>query len=206
MEKRNELLIVNNSSDGVLIDARLLHQQLQITSRFNDWIQRRIDEFGFEKDKDFFATQNLVAKRGGHNRIDYHLTMDMAKELSMLERNTIGRRVRRYFIAVENEARYVSKQAKLLPKMKSMELNGRKLFPYHEMALKLGYKNGGSLYERIYRYPNHFIKVDGIMYVSEDMANLLAMSKNTTNQRLKIRNMQPLLPIDFGQKNGGMLL
>ena len=53
--KKNELVIVGQNNENMLIDARLLHQQLQITTRFNDWIQRRIQEFGFEENQDFYS-------------------------------------------------------------------------------------------------------------------------------------------------------
>lgn len=55
-----------------------------------------------------FASQIGEAKnidsRGGHNRVEYHLTIGMAKELAMIENNTMGRRVRRYFIQRERQA------------------------------------------------------------------------------------------------------
>lgn len=87
-----------------LIDARTLHRFLEIDMRFNDWISRRINEYGFEQNHDFLlVTQNRVTKgRGGDRRSkDYHLTLDMAKELSMVERNEKGRQARRYFIECE---------------------------------------------------------------------------------------------------------
>ncbi|WP_346856569.1 hypothetical protein [uncultured Draconibacterium sp.] len=67
------------------------------------------------------------------------------------------------------------------------------------MALKLGYTTGGSLYSRRYRYPNHFIKLDNLWYCTEEMANLMAMYKSTVNHRETIREMQPILPLGFGE-------
>lgn len=198
--KKNELVIVNNSSDNMLIDARLLHQQLQIATRFDTWIQRRIEEFGFEKNQDYFELRsNLSIIIPGRKPTDYHLTMDMAKELAMLERNEVGKRIRQYFIAVEKEARETAGSARLLPKgVHSRQINGRKVYPYARIAEKLGYKSGGSLYDRKRRYPNHFIVFDKITYVSEEMANLMAMSKSVTRHRTAIKEMQPLLPLDWG--------
>lgn len=203
--KKNELVIVNESSDNMLIDARLLHSQLQISTKFSTWVQRRIEEFGFEENLDYFPILGksrfpfLGSKQGGQNAIDYHLTMDMAKELAMLERNKVGKRIRQYFIAVEKEARETSGSAKLLPKgVHSRMINGRKVYPYLRMAEKIGYKSGGSLSARKYRYPNHFITFDNVTYVSEEMANMMVMTKSLTRHRSAIKEMQPLLPLDFG--------
>jgi len=58
----------------------------------------RIEEYGFEEDKDF-CFSNLSGKTqgsGGLNRKDYYLTLDMAKELSMVERNEKGKQARRF--------------------------------------------------------------------------------------------------------------
>ena len=117
----------------------------------------------------------------------------------MLERNEVGKRIRQYFIAVEKEARETAGSARLLPKgVHSRQINGRKVYPYARIAEKLGYKSGGSLYDRKRRYPNHFIVYDNMTYVSEEMANLMAMSKSVTRHRTAIKEMQPLLPLDWG--------
>lgn len=92
-------------------NARDLHAGLKVETRFNDWIARRIDDYGFESGVDFWTfdyskLSNQKKTRGGDRRsIDYRLTLDMAKELAMLENNDIGRKVRRYFIQCENELR-----------------------------------------------------------------------------------------------------
>lgn len=200
MTKKNELVIVNNSNDSMLIDARLLHQQLQILTRFDTWIQRRIEEFGFESDQDYFEFRSNLSKMlKGRKPTDYHLTMDMAKELAMLERNEVGRRVRQYFIAVEKEAREAASTSRMIPKgVHSRQINGRRVYPYRRLAEKLGYRTGGSMYDRKRRYPNHFIEFDKITYVSEEMANLMAMNRSVNRHRTAIREMQPLLAFDFG--------
>lgn len=194
---KNELVIVDQKNESMLIDARLLHQQLQISTKFSTWVQRRVEEFGFEENQDFFPI--LGKSIFGRKPTDYHLTMDMAKELAMLERNEVGKRIRQYFIAVEKEARETAGSAKLLPKgVHSRMINGRKVYPYLRMAEKIGFKSGGSLSARKYRYPNHFIVFDNVTYVSEEMANLMVMTKSLTRHRTAVREMQPLLPLDFG--------
>lgn len=95
---------INNEST-LLCDARKLHAKLEVGKRFATWITDRIKEYGFIENQDFtIASQNWEAKtRGGHNRKDYHLTLDTAKELAMIENNEIGRQIRRYFIRCEKQ-------------------------------------------------------------------------------------------------------
>ncbi|WP_375678639.1 MULTISPECIES: antA/AntB antirepressor family protein [unclassified Bartonella] len=86
------------------VNARELHMFLKVTSRFNDWIINRIKEYGFLENKDFVSfTKNLVKPKSGRPSTEYHITLDMAKELSMVERNEKGRQARRYFIECEKK-------------------------------------------------------------------------------------------------------
>ena len=66
------------------VDARALYSALGVKARFNDWISRRIEEYGFTDPEDFYS---ILSKTGGRPRHDYLVTVDMAKELAMLERN-----------------------------------------------------------------------------------------------------------------------
>jgi phage anti-repressor protein len=81
------------------VDARNLHAELGIATRFTAWITRRIEEYGFVEGVDYFFP-NLGKKRG-RPQDSYQLTFDMAKELCMVERSAIGRQVRQYFLACE---------------------------------------------------------------------------------------------------------
>ncbi len=105
-----------------LVDARLLHGFLESAQDFSDWIKNRISEYGFIENIDFLLHKFREQKgRGGHNKIDYHLTLDMAKELSMVERNEKGKQARRYFI--ECERLLVTKEPSL-PKPETLPING----------------------------------------------------------------------------------
>lgn len=85
------------------VNARDLHAFLEVKTRFNDWVTSRIRDFGFEEGRDFASfTENLVS---GGTRKEYALTLDMAKELSMVERNEQGKRARQYFIECERRAK-----------------------------------------------------------------------------------------------------
>ena len=91
----------------LLVNARDLHTFLGVGKRFASWITERIAEYGFVENQDYMiASQIREAKgRGGHNRKEYHLTLDTAKELAMVERNEKGRQIRRYFIECEKKLR-----------------------------------------------------------------------------------------------------
>ena len=91
----------------LLVNARDLHTFLGVGKRFASWITERIAEYGFVENQDYMiASQIREAKgRGGYNRKEYHLTLDTAKELAMVERNEKGRQIRRYFIECEKKLR-----------------------------------------------------------------------------------------------------
>ncbi|WP_375640292.1 antA/AntB antirepressor family protein [Bartonella sp. MM55XZML] len=82
------------------VNARDLHAFLEITSKFADWIKNRIKECNFRENIDFIGfSKNL--EKGGRPSIEYHITLDMAKHLSMIERNDKGHEARQYFIKCE---------------------------------------------------------------------------------------------------------
>ena len=115
------------------VSARQLHAALEVQTRFNDWIARRIEEYGYQESEDYeittISTNDLESENedldysnlsnqdvtnmnwGGDRRsVDYRLTLDMAKELAMIENNDKGRQVRRYFIEREAELRRLTAQ------------------------------------------------------------------------------------------------
>ena len=106
-----------------LCDARDLHAFLEVRRDFTNWMKQRIAKYGFVEGEDYevyakfgvnlqgdhaenVCSPNLASKgRGGHNAVEYRLTMDMAKELAMVERTARGREARRYFIDCERQLR-----------------------------------------------------------------------------------------------------
>ncbi|HCO6880147.1 TPA: antA/AntB antirepressor family protein [Escherichia coli] len=93
---------------ALLCNARDLHAFLGVKKVFAAWITNRISEYEFIENQDYILLSNLgkqTSGRGGHNRKDYHLTLDTAKELAMVERNEKGRQIRRYFIECEKKLR-----------------------------------------------------------------------------------------------------
>lgn len=106
----NELIkITQNELGEQLISARELHNFLEVKSRFNDWMENRIEKYKFIEGYDY--TKVLVECVRGQNKYDYILKLDMAKELSMVENNDKGRQARKYFIDCENKLKNISIQS-----------------------------------------------------------------------------------------------
>lgn len=96
----NELIKIERREGQSIVSARQLHQLLNVKTRFNDWIGYRLAEYQFRQGIDF--TEISVKPRSvGRPQRDYVLTLDTAKELSMLEKTEQGRFVRGYFIECE---------------------------------------------------------------------------------------------------------
>lgn len=91
-------------------DARELHQSLGVGRDFTTWVEGRIKQYGFTENVDYVTTAGLISPVSGSSKArvratkEYHLTLDMAKELAMVENNERGRATRRYFIEVEKRA------------------------------------------------------------------------------------------------------
>lgn len=86
------------------VNARDLHAFLGVGRDFSTWIKERIAAFQFVEDVDFAAFDTAPPNWGAGNRgarTEYALTLDMAKELSMVERSERGKQARQYFIACE---------------------------------------------------------------------------------------------------------
>jgi phage anti-repressor protein len=104
----NELIKIDKGNIGKqetqTVNARELHEFLESRQDFSTWIKGRIKIYGFTQDTDFIKFHNSVEQvSGAKNRIEYHLTIDMAKELSMVERNEKGKQARKYFIECERQ-------------------------------------------------------------------------------------------------------
>src|SRR5260364_143280 len=117
------------------VNARELHAFLENGARFNDWIKKRIADYGFQEGHDYMrfelpagmkmaenggglggidsAQKNVALKSMGYSsfgqqgRIEYALTLDMAKELAMVVRNAKGKQARQYFIECERRAKAI---------------------------------------------------------------------------------------------------
>lgn len=102
----NELVPVTNkeiNNENVhAVNARELHVFLGNKDKYATWISDRIDQYKFTENIDYIIFSEKSEKRG-RPRIEYFITLDMAKELAMVERNDKGREARKYFIECEKK-------------------------------------------------------------------------------------------------------
>ncbi|MBU4314994.1 antA/AntB antirepressor family protein, partial [Patescibacteria group bacterium] len=119
-----------NGEKKRFVNARELHGWLKVGRDFSTWIKERINKYDFTENLDYFITiansgnglstqskgKIVDAKTGKVLSKDYILTVDMAKELAMVENSEIGKQVRKYFIRVEGEFKKVMRIATLDPK------------------------------------------------------------------------------------------
>ena len=96
----NELIKVDYSTDRPTVSARELHGFLQVETPYHKWFPRMC-EYGFSEGQDFWTF--LSESTGGRPAQDAQLTIDMAKEICMLQRNEKGKQARQYFIQLEKD-------------------------------------------------------------------------------------------------------
>src|SRR5690625_569583 len=105
----NQLIPIIEHDGKTAVNLRDLHNYLEVTTRFNDWAYRMFD-YGFTEGQDYVEVsllKNEQQTRGGHNRRDWAVTLDTAKEIAMIQRTDKGKQARQYFIEVEKRARQV---------------------------------------------------------------------------------------------------
>ena len=100
----NELINVTlNDNHEPVVSGRQLHEALDVKTKYADWFNRMID-YGFAENQDFLLLKNeQQTGRGGHNKVDHIIKLDMAKEIAMIQRTERGKQVRQYFIQVEKD-------------------------------------------------------------------------------------------------------
>lgn len=104
-----EIIKITEHNGKRAVNARELHQFLESKYQFANWIQERITKYGFVENQDYEVfKENLKNSNGGRPQIEYAISVDMAKELSMVENNEKGRIARKYFIECEKIAREVA--------------------------------------------------------------------------------------------------
>lgn len=94
----NEIIKVNCETEQPTVSARDLYEGLKINSNFTTWFNR-MAEYGFENGKDFFPKKE--ESTGGRPATDFDMTLDMAKQICMIQRSPEGKKCRQYLIDLE---------------------------------------------------------------------------------------------------------
>ncbi|ENI6502540.1 antA/AntB antirepressor family protein [Campylobacter coli] len=144
---------------------------LEIDTKFADWINRRINHYDFIENQDYII--ELVYTKG-RPRKEYYVTLDMAKELCMVENNEKGRQARRYFIDCEK-------------RLKNLEQEKMEKLAFHQ---SLGYKS--QLAQQKEKYEN---KIKALKYDLEHKKELSFKRKLSDEELLELRK---ILARDYG--------
>lgn len=98
----NELIKVTKDEQGnSVVSGRDLHEFLEVNTPYTQWFERMVG-YGFTENVDFIGLSQKSEKPiGGRPTVDHALTLDMAKEISMIQRTEKGKQARQYFIEVE---------------------------------------------------------------------------------------------------------
>lgn len=103
----DNLIPIKYENDRLTVSARDLHEFLEVGTRYTDWFPRMC-EYGFTEGQDFNLLKNERVQLEGNRAVtriidDAQLTIDMAKEICMIQRNEKGKQARRYFIQLEKD-------------------------------------------------------------------------------------------------------
>ncbi|MGX2956391.1 antA/AntB antirepressor family protein [Ursidibacter arcticus] len=113
MTNSNLIPVFNGSIQNTqiqLCNARELHTFVESKQQYSHWIKDRINDYGFIQDEDYII---VTERTSGRPRKEYHITLDMGKELAMVEKNAKGREIRKYFILCEKRLREQPQQLAL---------------------------------------------------------------------------------------------
>jgi phage anti-repressor protein len=201
----DEPIPIEQGKLGLEVNSVLLHQKLKIQTPHRDWIRRRIQEYKFLNGSDFIFAQNCAKIKGikyqGRTRNVYTLSLDMAKELAMIENNETGRAIRRYFI--EMEKGYRDWIGFILPKLAHYVdlFSQREGYNYLGLLICCGCSTqSGSVSRRIRKYPMEFWRdQDNIVFVSEQYGKTIIA--NAVTRRLNDEVKQRHLAYQLSIKN-----
>ncbi len=144
---------------------------LEVNSKFADWIKNRINQYDFIENQDYIIKEVFTGRRPCK---EYYVTLDMAKELCMVENNEKGRQARRYFIECEK-------------RLKNLEAEQMQKLAFRQ---SLGYKS--QLAQQKEKYEN---KIKALQYDLENKKELSFKRKLSKEELLELRK---ILARDYG--------
>lgn len=129
----NELIKITETNGKKAVSARELHSFLESKQDFSTWIKNRIKKYDLTENEDYASFDKIVEREiGASVQIEYALTLDAAKELSMVEGNAKGKIARKYFIDIDKK---YHESVKVLTPAEQL-LESVKLTVEHEKQIK----------------------------------------------------------------------
>lgn len=184
----NELIKITENDGKKAVSARELHEFLESKQEFANWIKNRIEKYDLVESIDFVRLTNLSSEiqgRGGQNKVDYALSVDAAKELSMVEGNEKGKQARRYFIACEKA---VKSGDYIMPKLQDLTAARMMAVDYTVRMLNLNDASKLPLIQAINEplgLPTpDYVESKGVLVTISDIAKEIGLTAVKANQVL----------------------
>lgn len=204
MENINELIPIRENNGKKAVNARDLHSFLQVGRDFSTWIKGRIDKYDFVEGKDFESLyfdyqgnllnirlpQNGESENQQVSKIEYALSISMAKELSMLENNELGKQARKYFIACEENRHELSRKELALMVIQAEEEKERLLLENNHLSetVNLQTEELQKAAPKVSYYDSHLLSVNTL--TTTQVAKEIGMNAEKLNSKLKELGIQ----------------
>ncbi len=118
----DNVVIPLTDHDGTqAVMGRDLHKFLEVKTPYDKWMPRMV-EYGFVAGQDFSTKMSETSGRGGRPRTDHIVSLDMAKEISMIQRTDKGKQARQYFIECERRAKQPTINGAELTRMELIQI------------------------------------------------------------------------------------
>ena len=160
------------------VNARDIHNYLEVKTKFSMWIQRAISKYDFKENVDYLLAIPKNGNGGKFENIEYIVTLDMAKELAMLENNEKGKEIRKYFIKVEKEY---------------FDLINANPDKYMDKKLKIATQPVLHGQIRYYFINENGIKEDMQKHLSSELPNILIFDENSGSKKRKDNKIDAFL-------------
>ena len=171
-------LIPLTENDGVqAVMGRDLHEFLEVKTPYTMWISRHIQKYGFDAGQDFIT--KMLESSGGRPSEEHILTMDMAKELSMVQNSNKGKQARQYFIECERKAKRAPAELTRLELLQiAMESEKERLALEAKVT---------ELEPKANHY-NRFMNAEGT-YTWDEVARIIGVGRNKMLESLRIQKV-----------------
>lgn len=182
----NELIPISENNGKRAVNARDLHAFLESKRDFSTWIKDRIKSYDFIEGVDFQSFTEIVEREiGATKRIEYALSISMAKELSMIENNERGRQARKYFIACEENKHELSRKELALMVVQAEEEKERLLLENNHLSetVNLQTEELQKAAPKVNYYDNHLQSVN--TQTSTQVAKQIGMYAEKLHKKLK---------------------